>query len=161
MSQRFRYPSPELPPYAAFEIAVPDGWQPGEAPDCIGVFYDPAAEGFRVNVLVSADRIAAGIGLEDAARATLEQMSTHRDFRIEQEWISQVDGQTASMRFQSYEADGAPDRIVQLQVLFFAPADGRTDTRDLFQLDGTCLAGHAEHYTAAFAEIAQSFRFSA
>src|SRR3954447_5818648 len=156
---RFHHPSPELPPYPAFEIEVPDGWRPDEAPDCLGVFFDPASAGFRTNVLVSADRVAAAVDLEAAARATLKQASGFADFQVEQEHVVDVDGQPASLRFQSFAVDGAEDRLLQMQVLFFAPPNGRANTHDLFHIDGTCLASDTEHYAPVFMEIARSFRF--
>src|SRR3954453_9035448 len=107
---RFHHPSSGLPPYPAFEIEVPDGWRPDEAPDCLGVFFDPASEGFKTNVLVSADRVAAAVDLEAAARATLEQASTFADFQLEQEPAVDVDGQPASLRFQSFVVEGVDDR---------------------------------------------------
>ena len=155
----FHHPSPELPPYPAFEIEMPDGWRPDEAPDCLGVFFDPAAEGFRVNVLVSADRVAAEVDLETAARTTLEQASRFADFQIEQEHVVDVDGQPASLRFQSFAIEGVDERLLQMQVLFFAPANGRSKTHDLFHIDGTCLASQTEHYAPVFMKIAGSFRF--
>ena len=156
---RFQHPSPELPPYPAFEIEIPDGWRPDEAPDCLGVFYDPQAAGFVTNVLVSADRVAAEVDLEAAARVTLNEASTFTDFQLEQEHVVDVDGQPASLRFQSFVVDGVEDRLLQMQVLFFAPPNGRSRTHDLFHIDGTCLAGDAERYATVFQEIARSFRF--
>src|SRR4029079_14030929 len=141
---RSHHPSPELPPYPAFEIEIPDGWRPDEAPDCLGVFFDPASQGFTTNVLVSADRVAAAVDLETAARTTLEEASTFPDFQVEQEHAVDVDGQPASLRFQSFVVDGVEDRLLQMQVLFFAPANGRSQTHDLFHIDGTCLAGDTE-----------------
>src|SRR3954463_11675443 len=156
---RFHHPSPQLPPYPAFEIEVPDGWRPDEAPDCLGVFFDPESEGFRTNVLVSADRVTAEIDLETAARTTLQQASSFADFQVEQEHLVDVDGRPASLRFQSFAANGVDDRLLQMQVLFFAPANGRSKTHDLFHIDGTCLAGDTEQYAPVFMEIARSFRF--
>jgi hypothetical protein len=156
---RFHHPSPELPPYPAFEIEVPDGWRPDEAPDCLGVFYDPASAGFVTNVLVSADRVAMALDLETAARTTLEEASRFPDFQVEQEHVVDVDGQPASLRWQSFAVDGVDDRLLQMQVLFFAPAGDREKTHDLFHIDGTCLAGDAETYATLFQEIARSFRF--
>jgi hypothetical protein len=50
-------------------------------------------------------------------------------------------------------------RLLQLQVLLFAPADGRSKTRDLFHVDGTCLAADASTYAPVFISAAQSLRF--
>src|SRR3954453_10580952 len=156
---RFHHPSPQLPPYPAFEIEVPDGWRPDEAPDCLGVFFDPSSEGFKTNVLVSADRVAAALDLDTAARATLEEASGFPEFQVEQEHVVDVDGQPASLRFQSFAVEGVDDRLLQMQVLFFAPANGRAKTDDLFHIDGTCLAGDTERYAQVFMDIARSFRF--
>jgi hypothetical protein len=156
---RFHHPSPELPPYPAFEIEIPDGWRPDEAPDCLGVFYDPEAVGFVTNVLLSADRVAADVDLETAARTTLEEASEFAEYQVEQEHVVDVDGQPASLRWQSFSVEGVEDRLLQMQVLFFAPANGRSKTHDLFHIDGTCLAGDAERYATVFQEIARSFRF--
>ena len=159
MGQTFRHPSAELPSYAPFEIELPPGWRADEAPDCIGVFFDPAAVGFRVNLLVSADRVALEVDLEAAAQATLEEVSQYPDFLLEQEKVGEISGEPASMRFQSFAVDGVDDRLLQLQVLVFSPPDGRQRTHDLFHIDGTCLAGDAERYATVFQEIARSFRF--
>jgi hypothetical protein len=160
LSQIFRYPSPALPPFAAFEIELPDGWVPDEAPECLAIFVDPAATAFRVNLLVSADRVGADVELEDVAAATLEE-ATHAfaDFEVEQEKVSRVAGQAASLRFQSFAVDGVEGRLLQLQVLLFAPSDGRSKTRDLFHVDGTCLAEDASTYAPLFVSAAQSLRF--
>jgi hypothetical protein len=110
-------------------------------------------------VLVSADRVAAAVDLETAARTTLEEASGFPDFQVEQEHVVDVDGQPASLRWQSFAVEGIEDRLLQMQVLFFAPANGRNKTHDLFHIDGTCLAGEAERYATVFQEIARSFRF--
>jgi len=157
---RFQHPSPELAPFARFDIDVPDGWQPDEAPDTIGMFVDPAAQDYRVNVMVGADRVPAETDLEDIAQVTLEGMSENTAFRVEREKVEEIDGQPASLRFQSFELEGAPDRLLQMQVLFFNPPDGRSKTRDVFHIDGTCLARDADRYEPIFLEIASSFRFT-
>jgi hypothetical protein len=156
-----RFPSPELPPFAPFELEVPDGWEPGEAPGCLALFVDSAATGFRVNALVGADRVAAGTRLEDAAAATLEEAAgAFADFRVEQDKVAQISGRPATMRFQSYVLDGVEQRVLQLQTLFFAPDKGRRGTKDLFHVDGTCLAADAATYAPAFVALAHSFRFA-
>lgn len=159
MSQSFRHPSAELPPFAPFEIVLPDGWRADEAPDCLGVFFDPTAAGFRVNLLVGADRVPASVDLEAAAEETLAQMSGYDAFQLEREKVDEISGQPASLRFQSFAVDGLDDRLLQLQALFFNPPDERTKTRDLFHIDGTCLLGDADTYAPVFLEIAHSFRF--
>jgi hypothetical protein len=159
MSQTFRHPSAELPGFAPFEIELPEGWRADEAPDTLGVFFDPAATGFRVNVLVGVDRVGIDVDLEAAAQMTLEGVAGYPHFQIEREKVGEVSGRPASMRFQTFEPEGAPGALLQLQVLFFNPPDGRTQTHDLFHIDGTCLAAHAETYAPVFLEIAESFRF--
>jgi hypothetical protein len=140
---------------------VPAGWEADEAPECLGIFVDPAATGFRANLLVSADRVAAEFELEDAAAATLEEATeAFDDFRLEQEKVVQISGRPAAMRFQSFAIDGVEDRLLQLQVLFFAPPGGREKTRDLFHIDGTCLERDAATYAPAFVAAAQSFTFT-
>jgi hypothetical protein len=122
---------------------------------------DPAAAGFRVNVVVSADRVPADFELEDAAGSTLEQCTaTFDDFRVEQEKVAVIAGEPAALRFQSFALEGLEDRIMQLQVLLFAPPDGREKTKDLFHIDGSCLAADAETYAPVFVAAAESFRFT-
>src|SRR5688572_9743890 len=123
MSQRFTHPSAEIPPFAPFAIELPDGWRADEAPDCLVVFFDPAAVGFRVNLIVSVDRVDASVDLEQAAQDTLEDAATFDEFRVEREKVDEISGQPASMRIQSFVADGVPDRLLQLQVLVFSPPD--------------------------------------
>jgi hypothetical protein len=140
---------------------LPEGWEADEAPECLGMFVDPAATGFRVNLLVSADRVAADLELEDAAAVTLEEATqAFDDFRVEQEKVVQISGRPAAMRFQSFVIDGVEDRLLQLQVLLFAPPDGREKTHDLFHIDGTCLQRDAATYAPAFVTAAQSFTFT-
>ena len=50
--------------------------------------------------------------------------------------------------------------MLQLQVLLFAPPGGREQTRDLFHIDGTCLAGDQDTYAPRFVAAAESFRFT-
>jgi|1186.fasta_scaffold477286_2 hypothetical protein len=159
MSQTFRHPSAELPAYAPFTIELPDGWRADEAPDTLGVFFDPAAEGFRVNVLVGVDRVATEVDLEAAAQITLEGVADYPQFEVQREKVGEVSGRPASMRFQTFLPQGASGPLLQLQVLFFNPPDGRTRTHDLFHIDGTCLAADADTYAPLFLEIAESFRF--
>jgi hypothetical protein len=114
-----------------------------------------------VNVVVSADRVPADFDLEDAAASTLEQCNDmFDDFRVEQEKVEVVGGEPAALRFQSFALEGLDDRIMQLQVLLFAPPDGRVKTKDLFHIDGSCLAADAETYAPVFVVAAQSFRFT-
>jgi hypothetical protein len=149
-----------LPPFAAFEIELPDGWEADEAPDCLGIFVAPEVTGFRVNLLVGADRVGATFELEDAAAATLEHCRANfAEFRVEQEKVAEIGGRPAALRFQTFAVDGVEDRLLQLQVLLFAPPDHRTQTKDLFHIDGTCLAGDRETYAPVFAAAAESFRF--
>ncbi|MBE2318825.1 hypothetical protein DVA67_022810 [Solirubrobacter sp. CPCC 204708] len=159
MSQRFRHPSAEIPPFAAFELELPDGWRADEAPDCLAVFFDPAATGFRTNLLVSADRVDASVDLEQAAQDTLADAAAFADFRVEREKVDEIGGQPASLRYQSFTVEGVPDRLLQLQVLLFSPPGGRTKTRDLFHIDGTCLGRDTETYAGVFLDIARSFTF--
>ena len=120
---------------------------------------DPAATDFHVNLLVGVDRIAIEVDLETAAQATLEEAASLADFEIERERIDEIGGQTAAIRFQSFSVAGAPDRLLQMQVLLFNPPDGRRKTKDLFHIDGTCLVRDAETYAPIFLEAARSFRF--
>jgi hypothetical protein len=114
-----------------------------------------------VNLLVSADRVTAEMDLEDAAAATLAHAEeAFSDYRLEQEKVDTIAGRPAALRFQSFAIEGLEDRIMQLQVLLFAPPDGREKTRDLFHIDGSCLAGDAATYAPAFVAAAQSLRFT-
>ena len=149
-----------MPAFAAFEIDLPDGWAADGAPDCLGIFIDPAASGFRVNLLVGADRVGAGFDLEDAAAATLEHCRANfAEFRVEQEKVTEIAGQPAALRFQSFAVEGLDDRLLQLQALLIAPPDGRERTKDLFHIDGTCLDADKERYAPVFLAAAESFRF--
>jgi hypothetical protein len=149
-----------VPAFAAFEIDLPDGWEADGAPDCLGIFVDPTASGFRVNLLVGADRVGAGFDLEDAAAATLEHCRANfAEFRVEQEKVTEIAGQPAALRFQSFVVEGLDDRLLQLQVLLIAPPDGRERTQDLFHIDGTCLDADKERYASVFLAAAESFRF--
>jgi len=105
--------------------------------------------------------VAAELELEDAAAATLEEAAeTFDDFRVEQEKVVQISGRPAAMRFQSFAIDGVEGRLLQLQVLVFAPPDDREKTHDLFHIDGTCLASDAATYAPAFVAAAHSFTFT-
>ena len=159
MSPTFRHPSAELRGFAPFELELPEGWRADEAPDTLGVFFDPTAAGFRVNVLLGVDRVGIDVDLETAAQITLEGVAGYPRFQVERETAAEVSGRPASMRLQTFEPEGAPGALLQLQVLFFNPPDGRTQTHDLFHLDGTCLAADAETYEPVFLQIAASFRF--
>ena len=150
-----------MPAFAAFEIDLPDGWEADGAPDCLGIFVDPAASGFRVNLLVGADRVGAGFDLEDAAAATLEHCRANfAEFRVEQEKVQEIAGQPAALRFQSFAVEALEDRLLQLQVLLIAPPGERHgETRDLFHIDGTCRDADKERYAPVFLAAAESFRF--
>ena len=149
-----------MPAFAAFEIDLPDGWEADGAPDCLGIFIDPAASGFRVNLLVGADRVGAGFDLEDAAAATLEHCRANfAEFRVEREKVTEIAGQPAALRFQSFAVEGLDDRLLQLQALLIAPPEGRERTKDLFHIDGTCLDADKERYAPVFLAAAESFRF--
>jgi hypothetical protein len=156
----YKHPSAELPAFAPFTIEVPDDWRADEAPDTLGVFFDPAAEDFRVNLLIGVDRVGAEVDLEAAAQATLEGVASYPQFAIEREKVAEISGRPAALRFQTFEPEGAPGPLLQLQVLFFNPPDGRTKTHDLFHIDGTCLLRDAETYAPLFLEIAETFRFA-
>ena len=39
--------------------------------------------------------------------------------------MAEIAGRPAALRFQSFAVDGVEDRLLQLQVLLFAPPDGR------------------------------------
>jgi hypothetical protein len=155
----FKHPSPELPAFAPFELTLPDGWRADEAPDTLGVMVDPAATDFRVNLLVGVDRVAIELDLATAAQSTLAEASAYAVFKIEREHTDEIGGEVAAIRFQSFAVEGAPDRLLQMQVLLFNPPDGRRKTKDLFHIDGTCLERDAEMYAPIFLAAARSFRF--
>ena len=58
--------------------------------------------------------------------------------------MADIAGEPAALRFQSFAVEGLEDRMLQLQVLLFAPPDGREKTKDLFHIDGSCLDGDKE-----------------
>lgn len=158
MERVFTYPSAELPPVPSFELACPEGWEPGEAPDCLAVVRGAPGARFTVNLTVGYDRVAASVDLETAARITLAQAEADfADYQVEEERVVEVDGRPASLRFQSFASPDGQGRLVQLQLLVFGPRASR-QTADLFHLNGTWPAEEAEHGEVIVA-IAQSFRF--
>jgi hypothetical protein len=156
----YTFPSTELPSPPSFEIDVPDGWRTDQAPETIAVFFDPASPpGFKVNLVVSVDRVEEQVTLEDAARETLRQSEEGMPaYQLEQERVVDVDGMPASLRFQSFEPAAAPGRLMQMQVLFFGPRDDGV-TKDLVQLNATCRYEDDERYAQTFVDMAKSFRF--
>ncbi|MDP8910725.1 MAG: DcrB-related protein [Actinomycetota bacterium] len=157
----FRYPSEELRPFPAFEIRCPSTWAADEAPECIVALYDTeAAEAFRTNLVIGADRLDDDVELADLADAALDDAEeSFTGFALEDERVVDVGGQPASLRFQTFEMEGHDQELFQMQLLFFAPQRGRS-TKDLFRIHATCLSDEAEKYADVFVDIAQSFRFA-
>jgi hypothetical protein len=158
---QFTYPSSDLPPLPSFAIEAPEGWRTDEAPDTLAVFYDPdSPPGFTANLTVQCDRVGASVDLEDAARETLAQAeASYPAFQLEQERVVDVGGQPASLRFQSFDpgVEGV-GRLMQMQVLFFAPRNGGA-TKDLLQINATCRYEDDDRYVPAFVDMAKSFTF--
>ena len=73
------------------------------------------------------------------------------------------EGKVSWQATTTWKASNDPDFIVKMHRVLALydtpPADGRVKTKDLFHIDGTCLAADAETYALAFAAAAESFRF--
>jgi hypothetical protein len=159
------YPSNDAPEFHHFSIEYPAGWRTQVTTGFLALVIDPKAiKGFHANIGIGAVHIPRETTLEMASEAALDEaVKSFRDFSITREEPSEIGGQPAAMRLQSFYAEEIEQRVGQLQLLFFAPETAQNEsqpkTRQLFRIHATCLADSINDYALTFVNAARSFRF--
>lgn len=146
-----QYPSEEFPEIPSFEIGVPVGWELDDHTGRLLVMSDPASPPeFVVNLMLGADRLPAGL--------TLEQLAPELPTVANQPRIATIGGVPAAAWLQGIAVDGQVVELAQLQVVFFGPQTAGP-TKHLFSLHATCPVVEVDTYLPVFTDVARSFRF--
>jgi len=160
--RQFAFPR-DYQPVPPFTFDVPSDWATCDAPGCLIALREPDKPGtFRANITVSVDRVERTLELSDVAAEVLNELEREQpdgELRLEAEKVVVVAGSPASLRVQSFKSPELAYRVLQLQVLFFAPDSG-CEARQLFTLIGTCLEDDGDHYIDCFVAAARSFAFA-
>ena len=155
------YPSAEVPGVPAFVFAAPDGWVLDEAPDAICVVRSPEqVDDFWLNAVISHDRVARTVDLEQAAKATWARIVAESpSASVNMERIARFGDNVVYLRGVQLDAPKSGRPLAQLHALFFAPAAEGRATSDLFQIIATSPATVMGRIGAGLVEMIASFRF--
>ena len=155
------HPSADVPGVPAFVFAAPEGWVLDEAPGAVCVVRSPErVDDFWLNAVISHDRVARTVDLEQAARATWARIvADSPGATVSMERIARFGENVVYLSGIQLEAPRSGRALAQLHALFFAPiADGRA-TSDLFQIIGTSPADAMGDIAAGLVEMIVSFQF--
>ncbi len=155
------YPSHIMRPVPSFIFEAPTGWVVDEAPDALTVVRTPQeVEGFWVNAIISHDRVAKSVDLEEAAKvsfARLKQQSP--EMKVTLEKLARFGSNVVYLRGVELAAPQSGRTLAQLHALFFAPGDETTKTSDFFQCIATAPVESMPALGKTFVELISSIRF--
>jgi hypothetical protein len=155
------YPSDTLPGIPPFTFPVPDGWVVEPSLDALAVARIPVADdGFWASIIVTANRVPSGLKLRDAVETTYRQfLGRYPDAKLEGERLAAYDGRETYVRV--VEISGDDGRAVsQLHAYFFAPIQGDTRVRELFQFVASAPTEHQDDYGKVVVHALTGFRFT-
>jgi hypothetical protein len=155
------HPSAAVPGVPAFVFSAPEGWVLDEAPDAICVVRSPEqVDDFWLNAVVSHDRVARTVDLEQAAKATWARIVAESPgATVNMERIARFGDNVVYLRGVQLAAPQSGRPLGQLHALFFAPAGEGRATSDLFQIIATSPADVMGRIGAGLVEMIASFRF--
>jgi hypothetical protein len=155
------FPSSSVPPVPPFVFLGPAGWIIDEAPDALVVLRSPQeVDGFWLNAILSHDRVAATVTLEDAAKATWARILRDTPGATpEMERVARFGNNIVYLRGVQTRAPQSGRELAQLQAIFLAPKVEGRKTADLFQFVITTPANVMAGLTAGLVEMIASFRF--
>jgi len=155
------FPSRALKPVPSFIFTVPHGWVLDESPDAIAVVRPPEPlDGFWVNVLVSTDRVARTVDLEQAAAVTLKRLQRDQpDAEVRLSKVAKFGRRIVFLRAVEVTSPKDGRKLAQIQAMFFAPTDGPGKTHDFFQILGTCPLPALDTIGPEVIGVVSSFRF--
>jgi hypothetical protein len=155
------FPSTTVPGVPSFVFLGPEGWIVDEAPNALVVLRSPQeVEGFWLNAILTHDRVAASVGLDDAAKATWARvLGDTPNAKAEMERVARFGSNVVYLRGVELDAPQSGRKLAQIHAIFLAPkVDGRK-TADLFQFIITTPAEVMPQLSADFVEMIASFRF--
>ena len=160
------YPNPAVPAPHAFVLDVPDGWSAQPAPRGLMMLtpdeHDPA---FHPNVVISCNRVAADLDLKQVGAEALRAAArVGDDPALEVGKVGRLNGRTVYIQTLAVTLRSTGQRVAQLHMVFFGPADSIVSTEagrtaDLYTFVGTCLDADAVPYAPLFLTMATSFTF--
>jgi hypothetical protein len=155
------HPSASVPGAPAFVFSAPEGWVVDEAPDAICVVRSPEqVDDFWLNAVISHDRVARTVDLEQAAKATWARIVAESpSASVNMERIARFGDNVVYLRGVQLDAPKSGRPLAQLHALFFAPAAEGRATSDLFQIIATSPTTVMGDIGAGLVEMIASFRF--
>ena len=155
------HPSAEVPGVPAFLFSAPEGWVLDEAPGAVCVVRSPAqVDDFWLNAVISHDRVARTVDLEQAAKATWARIVAESpSATVTMERIARFGDNVVYLRGVQVAAPRSGRALAQLHALFFAPRPEWRATADLFQIIATSPADVMGDIGAGLVEMIASFRF--
>jgi hypothetical protein len=156
------FPSDVIRPVPSFVFAVPRGWVLDDAPDAMAVVRTPEeVDGFWPNLVLSHDKVARTLDLEQAAKVTWAKIKAQcPDADIDMQKLVRFNGLPMYLRGCTMSAPQSGRKLAQLHAIFLAPVKGTGRTMDLFQFTGTCPNDQAERAAPVFLDTIASFRFT-
>jgi hypothetical protein len=156
------YPSSTVRPVPGFLFEDPDGFELDEAPGALAVARTvQEVDGFWVNVIISADRVPAGLQLQQAAQQTFAQLQRQcPGLKVNDEKVGRFGDRITHLRAVEVAAPQSNRKLTQVHALFFAPQPEAAKTTDLFHIVGTCPSEQANVFAPVFVKLISSFRFT-
>jgi hypothetical protein len=160
-SRLVAHPSLEVPGVPAFVFGAPEGWVLDEAPGAICVVRSPEqVDDFWLNAVISHDRVARTVDLEQAAKATWARIHAESpSAMVNMERVARFGQNVVYLRGILLEAPRSGRALAQMHALLFAPGNEERATRDLFQIIATTPADVMGRIGAALVEMVASFKF--
>jgi hypothetical protein len=155
------YPSAAVPGVPSFVFSAPEGWVLDEAPDAVCVVRSPEqVDDFWLNAVISHDRVARTVDLEQAAKATWARiLADSPGATVNMERVARFGDNIVYLRGIQLDAPRSGRQLAQLHALFFAPLVEQRATSDLFQIIATSPADTMGRIGAGLVEMISSFRF--
>lgn len=134
---RIGYPSEDFPNPVPFHLEIPDDWTGLHVPQTLVAARGPEpVDGYRANVIVAWQRMAADGDVEQLARALVKGMADASDrFDVE----SVRSGEAAGLPVVALESsldDGRGNTLAQRHLVVAGPVTTHR-TRDLFHVAGS------------------------
>ncbi len=130
------WPNAAAPGLAPFRLDVPDTWTATEPPDALIAFLGPERDGFRPNLVVFGQRLAAAVTLAEVA----EHAAADAGIVVEREDLAAAGELPAAIRRSAEVARGL--EIHHVMVTTEAEDASPAGLRSVYTLVGTAQAAH-------------------
>ena len=146
------WPNEAAPGLAPFRLDVPDSWSAIEPPDALIALLGPERDGFRPNVVVFGQRLAAAVTVAEVA----EHAAADSGVVVEREERGGADGELPAAIRRSAEVVRGLE-IHHVVVTTEAGDASPTGLRSVYTLIGSCQAAHVAEDQPVLQKMISSF----